>query len=32
MYSEKRIREFDEAEVDLAKVPSRSRRPRKRGR
>jgi antitoxin PrlF len=32
MYSEKRIREFDEAEVDLEKVLSRRRRPRKRGR
>jgi antitoxin PrlF len=32
MYSEKRIREFDEAEVDLEKVLSRRRRPRKSGR
>jgi antitoxin PrlF len=29
IYSEKRIREFDEAEADLAKVLSRRRRPKK---
>jgi antitoxin PrlF len=32
IYSEKRILEFDEAEADLAKVLSRGRHPKKRGR